>query len=817
MIRIDSIKIDDFRGIRHLKLDLKGKNFAICGANGTGKSGVVDALEFALTGNVSRLSGEGKGNITVKQHGPHVDRRDDPAKARVTVTATISAPIRVVTISRSPNSPAAADVVPGDPAILKVLRNVETHPEIVLSRRELIRYVLATPGKRAEEVQALLHLDQVERVRVGLQKLANTCEKQLNPLNATVKTAEDSLLRVLGVTEMTKTSILGASNAHRQVLGLPALVDLTEATSLKDGLATPQPTQPQRIPKAQALAEVRAAREALAEIASNAAAELAADVATELSVLASDPALAEGVSRESFYQTGMRLVDGGACPLCDRPWNPAELKAHIQEKIDQLREVSLRREAAETKIAPLTDSLRKVRAAIDSLIGFGKLATPPVDMQTGGKYSASCEKATKVLMAFVPLSDTISALGSISVVPHSVLGEIDELETVVGKLPEPSAQDAARDWLVIVQERLEVWREAKRKKDFATEQAKKARQASDIYSETSDAVLGEIYAAVEQDFAALYRFVNRDDEGRFEAKLVPSMGKLGFDVDFYGRGFFPPGAYHSEGHQDSMGLCLYLALMRHLQGPEFTLAVLDDVLMSVDASHRREVCALLKKEFPDTQFVMTTHDPIWLRHMKTEGLIGAQSAVQFRTWNIDHGPIQWDERDVWTEIDDYLKVNDVRGAAGLLRHFLEFASAELCHRLCAPVGFRGDAQYQLGELLPAAVSRMRRVYANARRAANSWNQTDVMAEIAVRESKFAVLAETSNTERWQVNAAVHYNSWDNLDRADFSPVVTAFQDLLHGFTCPDCAGYLRVSPERETPESVRCDCGKTTMNLRERT
>jgi hypothetical protein len=39
-------------------------------------------------------------------------------------------------------------------------------------------------------------------------------------------------------------------------------------------------------------------------------------------------------------------------------------------------------------------------------------------------------------------------------------------------------------------------------------------------------------------------------------QLVPSMGKLGFDVDSTDRGF-PPGAYHSEGHQDSMGLCLY--------------------------------------------------------------------------------------------------------------------------------------------------------------------------------------------------------------------------------------------------------------------
>jgi recombinational DNA repair ATPase RecF len=817
MIRIDSIKIEEFRGIRHLSLDLNGRNFAVCGANGTGKSGVVDAVEFALTGNVSRLSGEGKGNITVRQHGPHVDRRNDPGRACVTVTATIPALNRTVTISRSPKNPTAAKVMPSEPKVLELLRKVEAHPEFVLSRRELIRYVLATPGERAQEVQALLHLDQVERVRVGLQKVANNCEKQLAPLNASVKTAEDSLLRALGVAEMSKSSVLAASNAQRTVLGLPPLVNLTEETSLKDGMATPQPAHPQRIPKPQALAEIRAARQTLAEIASDATAALAAGVVADLTALADDPAFAEGAARESLYQTGIRLVEAGACPLCDRAWDVADLKDHIQRKIERLKELSLQRKAAETRIAPLMATVRNVRAAIDSLVRFGELATPPIDMQAAGNFSAGCEKNVKVLTAFLPLSDTISALASISAVPPSVFSTVDQFETLVASLPEPSKQDAARDWLVVAQERLEVWRRSKRMRDVATAQAKQARQASDIYAETSDTVLGGIYAAVEKDFAALYRLVNRDDEGKFEAKLVPSMGKLGFDVDFYGRGFFPPGAYHSEGHQDGMGLCLYLALMRHLQGSDFTLAVLDDVLMSIDASHRREVCALLKKEFPHTQFIMTTHDPIWLRHMKTEGLIGAQSAVQFRSWDIDHGPTQWDERDVWREIDDHLKANDVRAAAGLLRHYLEYASAELCHRLCAQVGFRGDAQYQLGELLPSAVSRMRRLYANAKRAANSWNQKDVMAEIAVRESHFAVLAETSNAEQWQVNAAVHYNSWANLDRAEFSPVVTAFQDLLRGFTCPDCAGYLRVSPERGTPESVRCDCGKTTVNLRERT
>lgn len=83
MIRINRIHIKKFRGIIDLELVLNGENFATCGPNGTGKSGIVDAIEFALTGNISRLSGQGTGDLSVQKHGPHVDFRNKPEQASV--------------------------------------------------------------------------------------------------------------------------------------------------------------------------------------------------------------------------------------------------------------------------------------------------------------------------------------------------------------------------------------------------------------------------------------------------------------------------------------------------------------------------------------------------------------------------------------------------------------------------------------------------------------------------------------------------------------------------------------------------------------
>ena len=197
MIRVESLQIIEFRGIRKLTLNFNGKNFAIGGPNGTGKSGVVDAIEFVFTGNVSRLSGEGRGDVSLKEHGPHVDKRNDPDKARVKATISIPSLKKTVVIERGVKTPHKLTVIPEEPDVLAVLKQLETLSEMVLSRRELIRYVLATPGKRAEEIQALLHLSEIEQVRVGLQKIANACDRQVQPLaNAATKRAPICFVRL---------------------------------------------------------------------------------------------------------------------------------------------------------------------------------------------------------------------------------------------------------------------------------------------------------------------------------------------------------------------------------------------------------------------------------------------------------------------------------------------------------------------------------------------------------------------------------------------------------------------------------------------
>ena len=70
------------------------------------------------------------------------------------------------------------EIHPNSAEVNAILTNISEHPEFVLTRRELMKYVLATPGKRSEEVQSLLRLDKIESIRGILNKIFNATEKQ---------------------------------------------------------------------------------------------------------------------------------------------------------------------------------------------------------------------------------------------------------------------------------------------------------------------------------------------------------------------------------------------------------------------------------------------------------------------------------------------------------------------------------------------------------------------------------------------------------------------------------------------------------------
>ena len=198
--------------------------------------------------------------------------------------------------------------------------------------------------------------------------------------------------------------------------------------------------------------------------------------------------------------------------------------------------------------------------------------------------------------------------------------------------------------------------------------------------------------------------------------------------------------------------------------------------------------------------------------MKSAGLVSAKTSIVFQSWTIDTGPLVESNQEIWDEIADALRKGKVEVAAPALRRHLEYVSRNVADQIGATPQFRANGNYELGDLLPSVLGRMKHLLSKAADAAQSWGNDSQRAAVRQRKESLSASAAASNIEQWAVNKAVHYNEWANFGKNDFEPVIVAYKQLLACFQCETCKSWLHAAP-RNTPETLRCDCNAVSLNL----
>lgn len=813
MIQVEHLHIEDFRGIRLIDLPLRARSFAVHGPNGSGKSGVVDAIDFALTGSISRLSGAGTGGVTVLKHGPHVHKRDDPAAAVVELTVRDVDSGEISVLRRSIKDPTRFTLTPDGPAIRASVAEAQSHPELTLSRREIIKYVVAKPAERAQQVQALLKLNRLDDYRKLLKSALTKTSGALSTADAEQQTAESSFAAHLNIRDLLAAEIAREVNIRRDTLGLDAIEDVTIDTDLAQGLKAGVSESAFNL-----VAARREAHDLALALSETEDLGLLQRALTEaIAAIAEDPGILDALKHRQLVEAGLRDLTDDTCPLCDHQWeSSAALKAHLTDKLARSNDAADARNRLVTAADEYRQRVTTLKHAVDRVV---PIATSHSDGEFHHHLTAySTTLASHLQAVGLTVEANLTAADSLSRSAYSaetaVVDGLSALEKRLEAEPDQSALTDAQSFLTITQDR---WARVR----IARAQAVKARAVRDSaqliyhrFCDVSDLALKTLYETVEADFSRYYQIINSDDEGGFTAQLKPTSGSLDLAVDFYGIGKFPPTAYHSEGHQDGMGVCLYLALVKQLLGKGFRYAVLDDVVMSVDVNHRRQFCELLKNEFPNVQFIITTHDVVWARQMQSAGLITSKSQARFYGWTVDGGPV-YEQGDIWERIDEDLAKNDVPGAAHKLRRRLEAAAADIADSIGGRVPYRGDNNYDPSVLLDGIKGKHNDLLKAASDAANSWGDESAKAVIEEKKVARAAVVPEQVSESWVINSLVHNNDWiNNASVNDFNPVLKATRDFLDLFSCDnsECPGWIYVVGRPE--EALRCDCGKYNLNLK---
>lgn len=815
-MKLLELEIDGVRGIQHLLLKPNGHNVVVWGPNGSGKSAVVDAIDFLLTGRILRLTGSGTGCLSLSKHGPHVDC--DPERSLVRGVFQLPGHGTPVELKRSMAEPKNLQCTGADVHELDDIFRLADQGVHILGRREILRYITAESSTRAQQIQELLSITQIEETRRALVRVKNDAVKNLQAAQKTLGVARARVSATTQDQEYDAKRVLEVVNQNRSLLGASVIealrsgdvkkdVNAPRVVLLKDDLNTTILRRDIQnltdVMTTESQTRIGGVEESLNELVAK---------------ITADPELIRALGRVDLLTLGMRMVDEtGKCPLCDTEWPPGKLLEYLARRIEVAKTAGQYREKLGhvlTMISPIVNrtiaSLQKVAAAAQMMAMENDLVVLKLWLdrlqQLSALLTSPIETYLRSTRADLQLKRTLA--------PENITEVLTDVEKALcEKYPESTPEQTAWDTLTRIAENLKGVESAEGEEKLRQLCAKRAGLLHDRFLSARDRVLGDLYAQIKNRFVVFYQELHSDDEKGFSATIQPEEAGLNFTVDFYGRGSHPPHALHSEGHQDSMGLCLFLALAEHLTTGLIDLIVLDDVVMSVDAGHRKRVCGLVAKHFHDRQFLITTHDRTWANQLKGEGVVDSRGTIEFYDWSLELGPQVNSRVDLWSQIKNDMESNAIPTAAHRLRRGCEEFFGQVCDSLRAPVRYRLDGRWELGDLLGPAMGQYRDLLKKAKNATQSWGDKDSIQKLQEIESIASQVFNRCQAEHWTVNASVHYNNWASLGKGDFQPVVEAFADLCGLFMCPKCSTILYVATKGLDSTSLRCNCGAVNWNL----
>ncbi|GAA0020708.1 AAA family ATPase [Bradyrhizobium diazoefficiens] len=775
---LEEIALSWFRGAStKISLETQNKSIVIHGPNGSGKSSFVDGIEYLLSqGKLQHLAHTYSGRrqeLGIINTGatPDADRHVELRFKGASIKGTI-APNGACSISNR-----------------EIIENWNSR-RIILRQDEVSEFIKASAGDKYSVLLPLLGLDPLENVAVNLRALGRKISEIANydrvkgrlsqlELDWRAKFGSDdweivkeklkTVYRAHMPNGSEPTSLKALVNELRPVLdSVVSGLQSEHAAHLAIKTAADQPLK-KHLSEVQRLAvEALKLSEPLIE--------------TRLSILESTHVYAEQLN-----------ADGNVvCPACGQSVLASDLKAHVASE-------KLRLEAAiaifgerNASLNLLADSIAIVQSCLSrpELEGWlgaitaeqikehvSQFRALQIEALREGKLDASSTAFTKSIHC---IADELAKAA------NHVPPSIEKLVADLGML------DAASHFPEIVRlrsriEQIDVLTNFIKSMENETREEIKA-QTKSIVKDISDDIQGMwavLHPAEPIDGVHLYQ-----PEGSDKA--------LDIALRFYGREQLSPRLTLSEGHRNSLGLCVFLALAKRDSngGP----LVLDDVVSSFDREHRSYVTDLLSQEFSDRQVLIFTHDYDWFVELRTRLAAKLWHFKILLPWKEPAIGIRWANNAGGFDLARELLESDPASAAAKARAVMDTQLAAIAEVLGILVPFikgpRNDLRFA-GDLL----ERLSKDCERKMRRKNGGEYT--VWDVPTQKAKAAqgLLLPFAN-------AGTHgrYVSKGEADR-----LIDACEAAIDSLTCEACKHPVWNAAVRE--HHLRCDCDAIRWRL----
>ncbi len=760
--RIERIAIEGVRGILpRLEVELDGKSFLLRGDSGTGKSSIVQALRYALCGPTT-----GSGFAIPEEYFRH---RLLPEAASPRVVVTLAKGGVVDTWATTTDETGAA------------FRDACVRANPFFRRDELQDLLTSAPGERFKYLKSFLDLQPVDALADGLAEKRKTLAAAGKVRKARLDEKIARAARMLGIAHGADEDV--DLLAHARARAVTCGIVVTETGGWDELVA-----QCSAAASRAGSPEAAQRRRSLATSIDRASTLVPPDhpKTTLEPLLAAEVRLRGGDASELLGRALAHVeshADLGDCPVCQQPVIRDQLVGDLKARLSSLEEVRVAKANVESHANEWREFLDELEQ-MERDAGCHDSDPPP--RLCGRSLLEELDRDAGASVAS-------SILTRLERVRAGLAAEHDELRNV-DRAAELSSLHAAvsalaEDWPEL--ERLRAEHDRDERLQSAIGEVEKALKKA------RTTVFDQEVEAAETTFAEYYRRVHPDDDPS-EVTAAPKLvinnrggGTVSLAGVFLGASVGDPRFLYSDGHLDTVALCLFLALrrLRAARPGDPRIMVLDDVVLSIDFGHTERLLKLLRDEFGDHQIVIVSHNEYFIRQCKQ--YLQHAKRQDINRWTPEGGP-----RLVGyvTHVEELRRVLDETGSNEVLATALRPVLDDFAQEAC--VAF--DVAVRSGRDRPLTL-------------ADHWGPLrKKLKELAKRKivPDFAHLFDNIAEPSFFRNAlGAHLNEWAlSTSLKTIQQLVENILALIEGLQCTACAAIATPLTPDEPQPNLACRC-----------
>lgn len=335
---------------------------------------------------------------------------------------------------------------------------------------------------------------------------------------------------------------------------------------------------------------------------------------------------------QSYFQQNVKAQN---CPVCENEINVEKVLKRVDERMESMNEQVRLKDAYE-------NAQKQVEKRINQLQSSEKQFIDKVKDLLKHFYEERIYNFIQpVIKETIPFWEkhSIKDFSAISiekavVICKAIKSHKEELETNKKAIEKTLSQlSAIRIYVNNIKENKELCKALEKK-------IKKLKALEEILEKERKSFVQLILADISEKAEELYTKIHPDEGyGKIDFYLKPkTKGSLEFTGQFQNVTGIIPQAYFSESHLDTLGICVFLALAKRYLD-EDTIIVMDDVVTSVDQDHIERFMKMINDEVSGfNQVIITTNYRPWRdRYRHASGPSSNIQLIELLPWSFSKG------------------------------------------------------------------------------------------------------------------------------------------------------------------------------------